>query len=142
MKLYFLFVISVLLAVVVHGQTPVGKWRMVSYTQETRDGKKTDILKDFVKDYPCATSTVVAFDAVGNLTARADKCPADMQQPGLGTKWKMPSKNKIQIFLDDDDTDPVTYNLEVTGNRMRWTINYATEDATDVTQLVAEFVKS
>ena len=142
MKLSFLFLITITASFFVQGQTPVGKWKFVSYTQETRSGKKTDILKEFVKEYPCTTNAILRFDSDGRITAIADKCPADMQQSGLGSKWKMPSKNKIQLLMDDDDTDPVTYNFEVTGNRMRWTINYSTEEATDIKQLVAEFVKA
>ena len=96
-------------------QSPVGKWKFVSYTQETPDGKITD---------------------------QSDKCPADMSQSGLGTKWKMPAKNKITLSTADPDIDPVTYNFEIIGNKMRWTINYDLNDSKQVKQLVAEFIKA
>jgi hypothetical protein len=142
MKSSFLIVVGVLFNLLVQAQGPAGKWRFVSYTLETRDGKKTDLLKDFLKDYPCTKSTLIHFDAAGNINARADKCPADMRHAGLGTKWKMTSKNKIIVSTDDSDIDPVTYNFELIGNKMRWTINYEKDDSDEVKQLVAEFVKA
>jgi hypothetical protein len=142
MKSSYFLAMGILFSLIVKAQSPVGKWRMVSYIQENRDGKKTDLLKEFINDYPCTKDALIDFDAAGSMTVLADKCPADIQQAGLGTKWKMTSKNKIIISTDDPDIDPVTYNLEFTGKKMRWTINYNAIGANDIKLLVAEFVKS
>ena len=142
MKASLLLSICILFSFLLQAQSPVGKWKFVSYTQETRDGKKTDLLKDFTKEYPCTATLVMIFTADGKITDQGGKCPASIQQAGLGAKWKMPAKNKISILSDDDDIDPVTYNFEITGNKMRWTIIYEPDEASPVKQLVAEFVKS
>jgi hypothetical protein len=151
MKLFSLLFASMLAAVVMQAQSPVGKWKFYSWFTEYQNGKKDDILKDYIKEYPCITTVICHLTAGGKITFEGDKCPPDMKQPDFGTKWTMPAKNKITVVPDDDDTeiDPQTYDLDFTGNKMRWSMtfpdNYIGDSPGDndneVKLLVLEFIR-
>jgi hypothetical protein len=142
MRTTCLLLVSIFFCLFIKAQSPVGKWKFLSYTMESRDGVKTDLLKDFVKEHACFKTALISFTQDGRMNALDDACPADIRQAGLGAKWKTAGKNKLLIFADDTDIDPVIYQFEITGNKMRWTIRYDADESSDVKQLIAEFIKA
>jgi hypothetical protein len=139
MKRTLFFLLVILFHHCLQAQSPVGKWKLTTGYSEDEKGKKTDLLKDMIKEHPCVTSTVFEFTANGKMSAPAKECPAELSGVGLGTKYKF-LKNKIQIFIDEEDTDPTTYNIEFIGNKMRWTINYT--DVKGIRLLLFEYTRA
>jgi len=142
MKTSLSLLVCILFSFIVQSQTPVGKWKFFSYSIETWDGEKTDLLKSAAKKEPCITTIVINFRADGKITTQADNCPAEMQQPNPGKEWKMRDKNKIVLLSDDMTRNPVIFNLEIIGNKMRWTFTGPKKGIQIVKELVAEFIRA
>ena len=146
MKTSFSFLIVIVLSLHAQAQSPVGEWKFFSYYTESQDGKKVDILKDFTEDYPCISTVVLKFTADGKIIVQDDQCRGTLQESGIGTKWKSPAKNKITVLMDDPDIDPVTYDFEIIGTKMRWTMDFSDDSDKDkpdrIRLLVVEYVKA
>lgn len=54
-------------------------------------------------------------------------------------------EKKITVLIDDADIDPVTYDFEIIGNKMRWTMDFTKEsdkgDPDSIRLLVVEYIK-
>lgn len=143
-----LFLTCLLSTFLMQAQTPVGKWKFFSGYTETADGKKMDLLKDSPRDYACAAAVVWNFTSNGKITFENDKCSADIEVPlRFGTRWKMEGKNKITVRFDElDETDSHTYDFEIKGSKMRWSMTFPDEPGTNSSKhirlLVLEYIKA
>jgi hypothetical protein len=128
-----------LLTLAVSAQSPVGKWKYQLWATYAADGKKTDILKDFVKEYPCMPTSWLEFTSAGKIVPHGGTCPKDMHTV-FGIKWSIPSSGKITIDLgDEQEPDLHTYDIELKGNTMRWTMSFP--ESKDTRRLEIIFTK-
>lgn len=117
-----------------------------SFYTETQNGKRMDILEDLTESYPCITAVVLTFTADGEIVLKDDQCRGTLRDSGIGNKWKSVTKKKTTVLLEDRHTDPVTYDFEIVGNKMRWTMGFSSDIEKDngdiIKLLVVEFVKA
>ena len=143
MKKFMLFIIAVIVGYGVQAQSPVGKWKFTAVYTESFDGKKTDMLKDITKSDPCFTKLVYHFIADGKIDVDPNGCTSE----GSGDKialWKTAGKT-IRLYAGKDDTEPESFDLEITGNKMRWIKRYSYENdmdrATGIKLIMEEFTR-
>jgi hypothetical protein len=143
MKKVMFFIIAVIFAVVIQAQSPVGKWKFTAVYTESFTGEKTDMLKNLTKSDPCFTKLVYHFTTDGKIDVQANGCAKDPSADKLAF-WKTAGKT-IKLYAGKDDTEPESFDLEITGNKMRWIKRYNYESdidrSTGIKLIVEEFTK-
>lgn len=144
MKKSILLMMAVIIGISIYAQSPVGKWKIVAVYTESGTGKKTDLLKDIVKDDPCYTKVIHNFTADGKMIPDVSACPKEKQAGNIIPRWKTAGK-KITVSPDDSGEADETFELEIIGNKMRWIVRFPDDpsenNATEVRLSVIEYVK-
>lgn len=137
------FFICLIIAFALQAQTPVGKWKFTAVYTESFSGKKTDMLKDVTKSDPCFTKLIYNFGADGKIDVQANGCKRDSAEDKFAY-WKTAGKT-IKLYAGKDDDEPESFELEITGNKMRWIKRFNAESAADratgIKVIVEEFEK-
>lgn len=144
MKKFMLFVIAVIIAFVVQAQNPVGKWKFTAIYTENFAGKKTDMTKDFISSNPCFSKAVLHFTADGKIDGQAANGCDKGDSGDKFVFWKIAGKT-IKLYAGKDDTEPEAFDLEITGNKMRWIKRFNSESDIDrsvgIKLMVEEFTR-
>lgn len=143
MKKFMLSVIALIIAFAIQAQNPVGKWKFTAVYTESFAGKKTDMLKDITSSDPCFTKLVYNFTSDGKINVDANGCTRDDSGEKFAF-WKIAGKT-IKLYAGKDDTEPESFELEITGNKMRWIKRFNAESdidkATGIKLVVEEFTR-
>jgi hypothetical protein len=118
MKKFELFIITLIIVFAVQAQSPVGKWKFTAVYTETFAGKKTDLLKDYTNSDPCFTKITFILTSDGKFDAQGNGCKMGPSAEKIAY-WKTAGKT-IKFYAGKDDTEPEIFDLEITGNKMRW----------------------
>jgi hypothetical protein len=145
MKKSLLLIITIITALTIYAQSPVGKWKAGSSYSITQNGKKVDF-EITASEKACMAKKIYHFTADGKISTSGGECPGANNTGSDFSTWKMAGKDKITITWDDKDLDPETFQLEIIGNKMRWIKNYPDDpdvsNDQDFKQVVIEYVKA
>lgn len=143
MKKCMLFIAAVIIASSLQAQSPVGKWKFTAVYSETFAGKKTDMTKDFITSDPCFSKAILHFTADGKIDVQANSCKMDDSADKFAI-WKTAGKT-IKFYAGKDDTEPEIFELEFSGNKMRWIKRFDYENdmdrSTGIKLVVEEFTR-
>ncbi|WP_414664793.1 lipocalin-like domain-containing protein [Horticoccus sp. 23ND18S-11] len=121
MKTSFLTVLMLMFATAALAQSPVGKWKRVSYLADI-EGKKVDMHAALLKQRPCAAKIVYEFAENGKASLDAAACEEGyrkMQEKLWSkTKWKVEGSR-----LTTSSTDfalGTSYTVTYSGRQMTW----------------------
>lgn len=113
-----IIIIALLIAVMAsQGQSAAGKWKPVTCYTVNKSGVKDDVWKAMVKEQPCLAKEVLVLSAAGKVGVEKDHCGGTSMP--FGVKYVVKG-NKITIYMDDEDDEPVVFDLELKGNKMIW----------------------
>lgn len=136
MKRLVFLLAAIVLQLSVQAQSPIGKWKINMVYTEDEKGKKTDVLGTRKS---CEINGVLIFNADGKIASSGVTCPDAESGVVAGVKWKLENK-KLKIWMDEDDDEPTTFNVQFIGNKMIWTINYT--DVKGIRLLLYEFTRA
>jgi hypothetical protein len=121
MKSLILFLAAIIFHLSIQAQSAIGKWRLSTVYTEDEKGKKMNQLEGFEE---CARTSSFNFTADGKIVVTGGNCPAGQDGVVVGVKYKV-EKNKLKLWVLEDDDEPQVYNLQFNGNKMIWTMNFA-----------------
>jgi hypothetical protein len=113
-----------LAATVIKAQSPVGRWKMISYTSEYA-GQTMDSHAALLSQRPCAAKIVYEVNADGTYRLNAAESGCDEKYKNIQeklyskTKWKLEG-NKITTSTTDFAVGQ-SYMVAFSGNKMTWT---------------------
>ena len=106
---------------------------------------KGRVMKEFLDKYPCIKQAAFEFAADGKILEAGAKCP-DTELIGStpGSRWKMQGQNKLVIYHEDKEVEPVVFDIEMMGNKMRWVLKYIEKhnSAGDIKLLEVVYIKA
>ncbi len=129
MKKLIQLILMVLLVNTVAAQSPVGKWKRLSYTS-VYDGVKMDSHAALLKVRPCAANIIYEINADGTWRLNAansgcDKKYIDIQQKLYSkTKWKLEG-NQFTVSATNFALGQ-THTISFAGNRITFVNQYET----------------
>ncbi len=129
MKKAILFVMVLILMGSANAQTPVGKWKRLSYTS-VYDGVKFDSHAALLKQRPCADKIVYEINADGTWRLNAANSGCDekyiniQQKLYSKTKWKLEG-NQLTVSATNFALGQ-THSVSFVGNKMTCTNQYET----------------
>lgn len=116
----------VVLFVSVQAQSPLGKWLHSVAISETVSGKKTDLMEDFYKKYPCMKSSYYEFQKDKKVVELAPDCPeAVFNDLSIGGSIWDTNGSSVSITFHDDTSVAAVYQVQYKDkNTMIWTYTY------------------
>lgn len=123
MKKTLLSLLFLTAAIVVHAQSPVGKWKILSHTVEF-NGEKMDTHAALLSQRPCADKIIyeINADATFRLNASASGCDekykSTQEKLYAKTQWKVEG-GKITTSATNFAVGQ-TYTISFSGNKMTW----------------------
>jgi hypothetical protein len=119
------FLVLLLMAMAgTHAQSPVGKWKRISYTI-VYDGKKIDTHAALLSQRPCAANIVYEINADGTWRLNTANSGCDEQYTKFQqklyskTKWKLEG-NQITVSATNFAVGQ-THTISFSGNKMTCT---------------------
>lgn len=137
MKLIIAFVFLLLLAAPATGQRITGTWKRLSSTLEYQDGKKEDLQKAIIANFPCATDMKFLFKEDGTHYSQSSK-GCEVIDAMSKASWKQNGNTLTLVTEKEAKRQPAgtTYTLSFSGNTVTMTHVYtATENAVTKTKV-------
>ena len=124
----FMLVITLLFTVyILVGQSPVGRWKIISRSIENADGTKKDMTGAMKLAVPCMADIKYIFSADGKMSADANGCPAALkktvEETNSLTRW-MISGSSLTVADTKNTMPPSTYKITFSGKTMIWKLLY------------------
>ena len=124
MRTFILFMSFILFGLISNAQSPVGKWKTVSYIANY-GGQSFDSHKALLKQRPCAAKAFWEINADGSYRKNMSASGCDESYKSIQTKlysktnWRVVG-NKITISTLKDFSVGQTYTFTIKGNTMIW----------------------